>query len=98
MRRRKYIPGRNANVGSLKRNGVAVSEEPEEAKHDGSLVGQGLPRIEGGSWNVRFFKAKMKTVSGKPWPWYWDRQHPKISAKILPHGVYTPFPSYSIKH
>lgn len=57
MRRRKYIPGRNANVRSLKRNGVAVSEEPKEAKHDGSLVGQGLPRIEGGVLECKIFQG-----------------------------------------
>ena len=89
MSRRKYIPSGSANVKSLGRNGVAVSEKPKEAELDGSLVREGLPRAEGGTWKVRFFRAKMKTVSGKPWSWYWDRQHSKISTKIPPRGLYS---------
>ena len=61
MSRRKYIPSGSANVKSLGRNGVAVSEKPKEAELDGSLVREGLPRAEGGTWKVRFFRAKMKT-------------------------------------
>ena len=62
MSRRKYIPSGSANVKSLRRNGVAVSEKPNEAELDGSLVGEGLPRAEGASWMVRFFRAKMKSL------------------------------------
>ena len=62
MSRRKYIPSGSANVKSLRRNGVAVSEKPNEAELDGSLVREGLPRAEGASWMVRFFRAKMKSL------------------------------------
>lgn len=67
MSRRKYIPSGSANVKSLRRNGIAVSEKPKEAELDGSLVGEGLPRAKAGFWKVRFVRSKMKTVSGKPW-------------------------------
>lgn len=89
MSRRKYIPSGSAHVKSLRRNGIAVSEKAQEAELDGSLVGEGLPRAKAGFWKVRFFRAKMKTVSGKPWSWYWDRQHCKISTKIPLRGLHS---------
>lgn len=85
MSRRKYIPSGSANVKSLGRNGVAVSEKQREAELDGSLVRKVYPGLRG-YLEGEFSRAKMKTVSGKPWSWYWDRQHSKISTKIPPVG------------